>query len=160
MGPSYACLSMGYVEHSLFQSYSCPHPQFFHRYIGDIIGAASLSRLELEKFINFSSNFHPVLTFTWSISEFSLPFLDISVSVSGDRLATNIHYKPTDSHRYLDYTASHPASCKGSIPFSQFLCLHCICSNEANFDKGASEMSTFFLNRGFPSPVVNRAFSQ
>eukprot|EP00061_Rhincodon_typus_P007767 g29781.t1 len=25
MGPSYACLFMGYVEHSLFQSYSGPH---------------------------------------------------------------------------------------------------------------------------------------
>eukprot|EP00061_Rhincodon_typus_P006068 g26308.t1 len=105
MGPSYACLFMGYMEYSLFQSYSGPHPQLFLQYIDDIIGAASRSCLELEKFINFTSNFHPALTFTWSISDSSLPFLDISVSISGDRLATNIHYKATDSHSYLDSTA-------------------------------------------------------
>eukprot|EP00061_Rhincodon_typus_P013215 g39444.t1 len=78
----------------------------------------------------------------------------------GDRLATNIHYKPTDSHSYLDYTFSYPASCKDSIPFFQFLRLCRIHSNEANFDKGAPEMSIFFLNRGLPSTVVDRALNR
>eukprot|EP00061_Rhincodon_typus_P008309 g30816.t1 len=45
------------------------------------------------------------------------------------------------------------------MPFSQFLILHRIHSDEANFDTGASEMSTFFLNRGFPSTIVNRALN-
>eukprot|EP00061_Rhincodon_typus_P007691 g29643.t1 len=121
MGPSYACLFVGYMEHSLFQSYSSPYSQLFLRYIDDIIGAASLSRPDLEKLIRFDSYFHPALTFTWSICDSCLPFLNISVSISGDRLPTNIHYKPTDSHSYLDYTSSYLASCKDSIPFSQFL---------------------------------------
>eukprot|EP00061_Rhincodon_typus_P000211 g10922.t1 len=81
MGPSYACLFMGYAEHSSFQSYSGLHPQLFLRYINDIVGAASLFRPELENFFNFASNFHPAITFTWSISDSSLPFLDISVSI-------------------------------------------------------------------------------
>eukprot|EP00061_Rhincodon_typus_P008662 g31473.t1 len=34
------------------------------------------------------------------------------------------------------------------------------CSNDANFDKTASEMSTFFLNHGFPSTIIDRALSQ
>eukprot|EP00061_Rhincodon_typus_P006135 g26444.t1 len=38
--------------------------------------------------------------------------------------------------------------------------LRCIWSVEANFNKGPSEMSTFFLNQGFPSSVVNRALNQ
>eukprot|EP00061_Rhincodon_typus_P003771 g20928.t1 len=159
-GPSYACLFMGYVEHSLFQSHSSPHPQHFLRCIDDIIAAASLSRLQLEKLVDFASNFHPALTFTWSISDSSLSFFDISVSISGDRLATNIHIKLIDSDSYLDRTFSHPASCKGTIPFSQFLHLHRIRSDEPNFNKGVSEMSTFFLNRGFPSTVVDRDLNQ
>eukprot|EP00061_Rhincodon_typus_P011250 g36134.t1 len=61
---------------------------------------------------------------------------------------------------YLDYTSSHPASCEDSILFSQFICLCRMSSDEANFDKGASEVSTFFLNRGFPSTVVDRALSR
>eukprot|EP00061_Rhincodon_typus_P002697 g18241.t1 len=121
MGPSYASLFVEYVEHSLFQSYSSLHPQLFLRYIDDIISVASLSHPELENFIDFASNFHLALTLTWSNSDSSLPFLDISVSISGDRLVTNIHYKPTDSNSYLDYTSSSPTSCKDSIPFSQIL---------------------------------------
>eukprot|EP00061_Rhincodon_typus_P003643 g20603.t1 len=41
-----------------------------------------------------------------------------------------------------------------------FLHLRRIYLDEANFDKGASEISTFFLNRGFPSTVVDRALNQ
>eukprot|EP00061_Rhincodon_typus_P016813 g45220.t1 len=74
--------------------------------------------------------------------------------------APNIHYKLTDSHSYLDYTSSHPASCIDSVPFSQFLHLCHIRSDEANFDKEASKMSTFFLNQGFPSSVFDRVFNQ
>eukprot|EP00061_Rhincodon_typus_P001062 g13607.t1 len=48
----------------------------------------------------------------------------------------------------------------GGIPFSQFLRLRRICSNDTNFEKRASEMSTFFLNRGFPSSVVDRVLNQ
>eukprot|EP00061_Rhincodon_typus_P012265 g37892.t1 len=136
MGPHYACLFVGYVEHSLFQSYSGPHTQLFLQYIDGIIGAA-----------------------TWSISDSSLPFLDISVSISGDSLATCIHYKPTDSHSSLDYTSSHPASYKDSIPLSQFIHLHRIHSDEVNFDKRASEMSIFCLKQGFPGTIVNRALN-
>eukprot|EP00061_Rhincodon_typus_P016143 g44198.t1 len=86
--------------------------------------------------------------------------ISISASISGDRLVTNIHYKLTDSHSYLDYTFLHPTSCEDCIPFSQFLRLYCICSDEANFAKGAFEMSTFFLNRGFFSSVVDRDLNQ
>eukprot|EP00061_Rhincodon_typus_P015634 g43414.t1 len=32
MGPSYACLFVEYLEHSLFQPYSGPHPQLFLQY--------------------------------------------------------------------------------------------------------------------------------
>eukprot|EP00061_Rhincodon_typus_P004617 g23017.t1 len=160
MVPSYACLFMGYVEHSLFQTYSGPHPQLFLQYVNDIISAASLSQPELEKLIDFASNFYPALIFTWSISDTSFLILNISVSISGDRMPTNIHHKPTDSHSYLDYTSSHPTSCKDSALFSQFLRLHHICSSESNFDKAASKMPTFFLNQGFSSTVVDRALNR
>eukprot|EP00061_Rhincodon_typus_P011402 g36375.t1 len=35
MGPSYACLFVGYVEQSLFRSYTVPIPHLFLRYIDD-----------------------------------------------------------------------------------------------------------------------------
>eukprot|EP00061_Rhincodon_typus_P012842 g38838.t1 len=107
-----------YVEQSLFRCYTGTIPHFFH-FIDDCIGTASCSHKELEQFINFTNAFHPNLKFTWTISNTSLSFLDLSVSISDDRLITNIYFKPTDSQSYLDYTSSHPPSCKNAVPYSK-----------------------------------------
>eukprot|EP00061_Rhincodon_typus_P001022 g13493.t1 len=77
IGPSYACLFIGYMEQSLFHSYTGPIPHLFLRYIDDCIGAASGSHEEPEQFINYTKSFHPNLKFTWTISDTSLSFLDL-----------------------------------------------------------------------------------
>eukprot|EP00061_Rhincodon_typus_P015799 g43687.t1 len=80
MGPSYACLFVGFVEQSLLRNYTGSVPLLFFRYIDDHIDVASCSREELERFINFANTFHPALIFTETISDTSLPFLDLSIS--------------------------------------------------------------------------------
>eukprot|EP00061_Rhincodon_typus_P000320 g11291.t1 len=105
------------MEQSLFRTYTGPKPHFFLRYIDDCMGTASCSHKELELFIRFTNTFHPNLKFTWTISNTSRSFLDLSVSISGNHLATDIHFKPTTSHSYLEYTSSHPPSCKNAIPY-------------------------------------------
>ncbi|XP_059827357.1 divergent protein kinase domain 1C isoform X2 [Hypanus sabinus] len=160
MGPSYACLFVGYVEQSMLQIYTGTTPQLLLRYVDNYIGAASCTHAELVNFIDFASNFHPALKFTWSILDTSLPFLDLSVSISGDRLSTDIFYKPTDSHNYLDYTSSHPAQCKNVIPYSLFLCLYCICSQDEAFHSRTFQMSSFFQDRDFSSGIVKDALTR
>ena len=73
-----------------------------------------------------------------------------------DRIATSIHYKDTDSHSYLNYTSSHPNSCKSSIPYSLFLKLRKICSDDADFDIEAARMETSFATRGYPDDAIRR----
>ncbi|XP_072438985.1 uncharacterized protein [Chiloscyllium punctatum] len=160
MGPSYACLFVGYVEQLIFRNYTGTTPHLFLRYIDDCIGATSCSREEVEQFINFTNIFHPDLKFTWTISDTSLPFLDLSISISDDRLNTDIFYKPTDSHSYLDYTSSHPISCKNAIPYSQFLRLRRICSQEDQFHHRTHQLASFFRDRNFPSHVVKDALQR
>ncbi|XP_055502484.1 uncharacterized protein LOC129703804 [Leucoraja erinacea] len=157
MGPSYACLFVGYVEQSLFNTYQDPIPDLYLRYIDDCFGATSCTRTQLTDFIHFTTNFHPALKYTWTISDTSPPFLDLTISIAGDRLLTDLHYKPTDSHGYLDYTSSHPTFCKDPIPYSQFLRLRRICSTDEAFHTRTSEMSSLFRERGFPSSTINEA---
>eukprot|EP00061_Rhincodon_typus_P004964 g23842.t1 len=90
MGPSYACFFVGYVEQSLFRSYTATIPHLFLRYIIDCIGAALCSHEELEQFINLTNTFHPNLKFTWTISDTSISFLDLSVSISGPKKTFHI----------------------------------------------------------------------
>lgn len=72
-------------------------PQLFLRYVVDNISAASRTHNETVDFLHFAAKFHPVLKFTWSISDEILPFLDFSVSLSGDKHSTGIFFKPTNS---------------------------------------------------------------
>ena len=158
MGPNYANLFVGFVEKQIFQQYTDPTPDYFGRYIDDCVGTASCSRGELEQFINYVNNFHPALQFTWEISETSVSFLDILVSINGNRLVTSVFYKPTDSHSYLLYSSSHPNHTKRS--FSQFLCLCRLCSEDEDFHTKSLEMRDFFVQRGYPTSLLDTAFSK
>eukprot|EP00061_Rhincodon_typus_P004155 g21865.t1 len=72
-----------WLEQSLFRSYTGIILHLFLCYIDDCIGVASCSHEELEQFIHFTNTFHPNLKFTWTISDTSLSFLDLSASISG-----------------------------------------------------------------------------
>eukprot|EP00061_Rhincodon_typus_P006880 g27964.t1 len=78
MGLSYACHFVGYVEQFLFFSYTGTIPHLFLCCIDDCIGTASCFQEELKQFIHFTNTFSPTLKFTWTISDTSLPFLDLS----------------------------------------------------------------------------------
>ena len=114
------------------------------------MGAASCQRAELENFIDFVSNFHPALQFTSTITETGLPFLDINLRISEDRIQTSIFYKETDTHNYLHFSSFHPDHCKHAIPYSQFLRLRRLCSDDDDFLVKSREMMTFFTQRGYP----------
>jgi len=97
MGPNYACLFVGCIKERILSIYTGFIPQLYKRYIDDIIGAASCRRDELEGFI---THVHPALQFTHTISQTQIPFLDITLGVSGSRISTSVHYKDTDTHNY------------------------------------------------------------
>ena len=112
---------------------------------------------ELEQFIYSVNLFHPALKYSWQISETSIAFFDINVSIHHNGISTSVYYKPTDSHSYLLHLSSHPNHVKNSIPFSQFLRLWCLCSDELDFSNKSEEMLQFFKNRGDSDSVVKTA---
>ena len=97
------------------------------------------------------------IKYTWEISETSLAFLDIKVSISGNGLCTSVHYKSTDSHSYLLHSSSHPSHVKNSIPYSQFLRIRRLCSDGSDFSNKSKEMCQFFEKRGYPASVIQAA---
>ena len=75
-----------------------------------------------------------------------------TITQSAARLSSSVHYKPTDSHSYLLHSSSHPAHVKNSIPYSQFLRLRRLCSDNTDFSEKADEMT-----RGYPDPVIHNS---
>ena len=70
---SFLRLFVGNVEEQIGQQYTGTVPQLHKRYIDDVVGIACCSRVELEEYIAFVSNFHPALQFTHTITETELP---------------------------------------------------------------------------------------
>uniref|UniRef100_A0A0B7BLE8 Reverse transcriptase domain-containing protein n=1 Tax=Arion vulgaris TaxID=1028688 RepID=A0A0B7BLE8_9EUPU len=157
MGPSYACLFMGHLEHLIFQSYLDPIPFMYRRYIDDGVGVTDMSESDLLQFIRFVGDFHPSIKFTSAISLTSVNFLDITVSIGVSSLLTTVYYKSTDSHNYLLYTSSHPLACRNSLPFSQLLRLRRLCQDDDDFRHRAQEMLDFFRRRLYPEEVLINA---
>ena len=129
MGPSYACLFVGYVGEKMLLTYTCARPIMSRRYIDDYLGMSTSTKKELEDFMQYVNDFHPSLRYTYDISDTSVNFLDISISMTQHGLTTDIFYKDTDTHSYLRYESAHPPSCIKSIPYSQCLGLRRIYDN-------------------------------
>ena len=160
MGPSYACLFMGHLEHLIFTTFQGPVPYIFRRYIDDGFGVTDISLDDLNHFIDFVSGFHPAIKFTSLISSTSVDFLDICVSIGSTSLTTSVHYKPTASHSFLLYTSSHPRSCRHSLPFSQLLRLRRLCQDDVDFQVQAHKMLDFFRRRLYPEDILSSALQR
>ena len=91
MGPSYANLFVGFIGNKFFFNYHGPKLDLYKRFIDDCVGATSSSKEELDQFITAVNSFHPALKYTWEISENSLAFLDIKLSINGNSLSTSVH---------------------------------------------------------------------
>ena len=57
----------------------------------------------------------------------------------------------------LLHWSSHPSHVKNAIPFSQFLRLRRLRSDDSDFSNKSEEMCHFFKKRGYPDSVVNTA---
>ncbi|XP_054757395.2 uncharacterized protein LOC129263512 [Lytechinus pictus] len=90
MGPSYACLFVGFVGEQMLQSYHGPKHVLFKRYIDDYLGISTGSEEDLQDFIAYANNYHPSLKFTHCISSTSVDFLDISISIKDLGLSTDV----------------------------------------------------------------------
>lgn len=97
---------------------------------------------ELQQIINFVDDFHPALKFTMEVSETSLSFVDILVSLNGDTLKTSVSYKPTDSCSYVFPPSSRPNHSERFIPTLN----SCVFAVHARTIKNESKEKKFFLH--------------
>ena len=108
-----------------------------------------------------STNFHIRNTVITSIKMSGNRLVYIIRLDSSTMLTTSVFFKPTNSLlRYLLFSSSHPNHTKRSIPFCQFLCLRRICSEDEDFQTKSLEMRNFFVQCGYPTSLLDIAFSK
>ena len=110
----------------------------------------------LNLFLKHLNKAHPTIKFTAEYSRYKINFLYVSVCREGNRLATDLYVKPTDTQQYLEASSCHPSHCKTSIPFSQALRLNRICSEPHDFDKRCNDLEAWLIKRGYDERYVQQ----
>ena len=115
--------------------------------LGQLHARGMNSRTLLTLFLTSTQHFSshqllPKRNYLFSIS--TCTFLKI------DRIQTSIFHKETDTHNYLHFSSFHPDDCKRAIPYSQFLGIRRLCSDDDDFLIKSKEIMTFFTQRGYP----------
>ena len=157
MGLSVACIFMGYLEELFFADYEHSKPMLYRRYIDDIVGAASCPEKELQCFIDHLTNFNSSIKYTYTISNNTVTFLDLQLTIDNNHIKSCVHLKPTDSHNYLLFSSSHPPSCKQSIPFSQLLRIKRCCSDNDDVITISNQVANYFSARQYPKHIIESA---
>ena len=83
-----------------------------------------------------------------------LPFLDILLYKNAERLESDIHYKQTDTHRYLDYHSCHPGHTKSNIPYTLARRICPIVTNQDLKKKRLDELEYFLQKQNYPKLLI------
>ena len=158
MAVAFANIFMADFEERLLQN-SDFQPEFWKRFVDDIISAWLLKRDEIEAFLNYANSIHPTIKFTAEISDTRVPFLDTFV-FKGTRfqsqgiLDIQTHFKPTETFQYLHFTSSHPLGVKKGFVKGEALRLLRTNSNETDFLAQLKQFEARLYTRGYPEDLV------
>ena len=103
---------------------------------------------------------HPTIKFTAEWSQTSINFLDVTVSLIGGKITTDLYVKATDSHQYLHSSSCHPYHCKKGIPYSQAFRLNRICSDLISFDRRCNDLEKWLIESGYIEREVRKQISR
>ena len=120
------------------------------RYIDDIFFIWTESEDELEGFLQRLNAFHPNLKFTHDKSKVSIKFLDVTVNINGEEFETDLYYKPTYCHQFLEINSAYPTHNKKSIVYCQGLRIKRLYSKKDKFEKYLESLRSCFGKRGYP----------
>ncbi len=164
MAPNLANIFMDNFER-LFLSQSSLSPVVWYRFIDDIFMIWSHGRDSLDNFLSTLNSFHATIgadtiKFSHEISDTSIPFLDVTVSLQNGKLESDLYSKTTDTHQYLNYNSYHPPHTIKSLPYSLALRIIKICSLRTTCFKRLQELKIVLIRRQYPIKIINRAFKK
>ena len=124
--PPYSSLAVGYVEckaDEIFRNskgieYAEYVKKMLGRFLDDVFLKWRLSLGDPQEFFNVMNTIDEKISFTIETGK-RIPFLDVQFILSDDgQLSTDIYYKETDTHNYVQFGSFHPHKTLTNIPFS------------------------------------------
>ena len=173
--PPFACLTVAYLEES--KLFPIILPKYFNilqqkwiednlkRYMDDGF-LALLNTINISTFMKCLNMMHPKIQFTDERAKFvtqnglksqRLNFLDVTVILNQkNQIETDVYYKATNSHDYLNYNSSHPDHTKNNVPFNLAKRLICFVTNDKVLQSRLKELRTFLKQCDYPESVIEK----
>lgn len=178
---------MGALESKLLQGWKGRPPEFWKRYIDDILMCFKGTEIELLEFLKYISCYHSSIKFTceyrlkdkivktkfvngnFVVNNFpinnvrprSVDFLDCNIWINEkNKLETDLFVKATDCITFLMPSSCHPGHICKNIPYSLAYRLKRICSSCTNFVIRLKELETNLLSRGYSKKIIKNAFDK
>ncbi len=130
------------------------------RYLDDsIIWNKKLGNIE--DFISILESLHESIGFKRSSNTKNIPFLDIDVQIDQtNNIQTDVFYKVTDTHQYLDFRSCHPRHTKNNIPFNLARRICTITSQETTRLKRLLELKNILIQRNYPPQLIENGIQK
>ena len=171
--PPYACLVIGYLEEtklypvllpSKFDEITCAKIiEHFFRFMDD--GHSLLpEEIDYDVFLHTLSSMHWSIRYTIGKPE-RIPengilvqrsvFLSLLIYLNADgHIWTDVYYKHTNTHEYLNYDSHHPDHVKTNIPYVLAKRIIVFTSKESAMKKNLEDLSAWLQNCGYPERVI------
>ena len=172
--PPYACLAIGFLE------FTNLYPALENRFNSDISQIIKErffrfmddgfipwpNNADINIFLDIINSMNPSINFTLEAAKKkvknqkivqSLDFLDITILLlENGNIETDIFYKPTNTHDYLDYQSHHPMHIKDNIPYNLAKRIIVLCLNSDTEKLRLMELKKWLLNCNYPEKLIDR----
>ena len=161
--PPYASLAIGYVEHradEIFREtksveYADYIKKMLERFLDDVFLKWRMSLGDPKEFFDVLNNIEEKIKFTMETGK-RISFLDVQFILKDDgHLSTDIYYKPTDTHNYVQWGSFHPHKTLTNIPFSLARRLIIIVSDDYVRNFRYDELKQWLMRKKYPVDVIN-----
>jgi hypothetical protein len=168
MAPSYATLTLAFLEEKFLypkieKMFGIESALYFKdnysRFLDDCFLIWQKSRCTVHYIQECLNQLNKELKFTMETnSNNGINFLDLSIKINRkNKIETDIHYKETDGHQYLNYNSCHPKHTKNNIPYNLMNRIFTFVSNEERKYFRISEMKNWLQNLNYPENLIEDA---
>ncbi|KAK5644613.1 hypothetical protein RI129_005913 [Pyrocoelia pectoralis] len=159
LSPLLAEIFMNNLEsnHIATSKFYTDHVIFWGRYVDDVICIHSADDSGVNNFLNELNGIHPNVQFTIEKeSNNTLPFLDLLLHKSPQKITFSIYRKPTTTDNMIPYDSVHPITHKMAGLHSLLYRLHNIPMLASHFIEELNIIKQMALNNGYPIALVEK----
>ena len=176
--PPYACLSIGFLEETKlfpillpfhFSTIQCKQIEDdLFRYMDDGFAFWN-TQSNILILLNLLNSLHPSIKFEIEHSNpevlfdgscvKKINFLDITIIMHGSgNIETDIFYKPTNNHQYLDFNSHHPYHTKANIPYNLAKRIIVFVTNPVTLEKRLEDLKYWLIQCNYPMKLIKSSF--